>query len=137
MAVPKCTTFSRAVTAPKSILYIATIQPLMLACTTVSAEVDEHGEEYLSTEQWQRMDGGTLPARQSPVEQLLTKLYGDLPLAERFRVLWLSGTLFCIIGGYWLLRSLKDPIVSSMMGIEVMLTANIDAFCFADLSKFS
>jgi ATP:ADP antiporter, AAA family len=73
------------------------------------------------------MDGGTLPARQSPVEQLLTKLYGDLPLAERFRVLWLSGTLFCIIGGYWLLRSLKDPIVSSMMGIEVMLIAKHNA----------
>jgi hypothetical protein len=106
-------------------LTLAFAFPYVVIHTAVSAEVDEHGEEYLSTEQWQRMDGGTLPARQSPVEQLLTKLYGDLPLAERFRVLWLSGTLFCIIGGYWLLRSLKDPIVSSMMGIEVMLITNI------------
>ena len=32
--------------------------------------------------------------------------------------MWLSGTLLFIIGGYWLLRSLKDPIVAATLGVE-------------------
>ncbi len=28
---------------------------------------------------------------------------------------YFKGTLFFIVGGYWLLRSLKDPIVSSVL----------------------
>jgi ATP/ADP translocase len=49
---------------------------------------------------------------------LSSRRYGELPVAERLRVAWLAGTLFFIIGGYWLLRSLKDPIVSTIVGVE-------------------
>lgn len=38
---------------------------------------------------------------------------------ERLRVLWLSSTLFFIVGGYWLLRSLKDPIISVIDGVSI------------------
>lgn len=37
---------------------------------------------------------------------------------ENLRVLWLSSTLFFIVGGYWLLRSLKDPIISVIDGVS-------------------
>lgn len=36
---------------------------------------------------------------------------------EKIRVMWLSTTLFFIVGGYWLLRSLKDPIISVIDGV--------------------
>ncbi len=36
---------------------------------------------------------------------------------ENLRVLWLSTTLFFTVGGYWLLRSLKDPIISIIDGV--------------------
>ena len=45
----------------------------------------------------------------------LTASYLD---EENLRVLWLSSTLFFIVGGYWLLRSLKDPIISVIDGVS-------------------
>jgi AAA family ATP:ADP antiporter len=36
---------------------------------------------------------------------------------DRIRVMWLSSTLFFTVGGYWLLRSLKDPIISVINGV--------------------
>ncbi|KAG5184352.1 hypothetical protein JKP88DRAFT_269750 [Tribonema minus] len=60
--------------------------------------------------------GGARPP--GALERAFTQLYGDLPAAERLRVAWLAGTLFFIIGGYWLLRSLKDPIVATIVGVE-------------------
>ncbi|CAM9648266.1 unnamed protein product, partial [Phaeothamnion confervicola] len=98
----------------------ATMMP-PVAKPAASAEVDEAGRPYLAKEKWQRM---TMPAGAGAgggggsLEALFTKLYGNLPPEERFRVLWLAGTLFFIIGGYWLLRSLKDPIVSTIVGVE-------------------
>ena len=41
------------------------------------------------------------------------------------RVIWLSSTLFFIVGGYWLLRSLKDPIMSVIDGVEYIPQAKI------------
>ena len=41
------------------------------------------------------------------------------------RVLWLSSTLFFVVGGYWLLRSLKDPIMSGISGVEYIPQAKI------------
>jgi AAA family ATP:ADP antiporter len=85
-----------------------------------SAEVDEAGRPWLEGEAWQKMGAGSAHQKQgdSAMEALFKKLYGDLPVEERWRVAWLAGTLFFIIGGYWLLRSLKDPIVSTIVGVE-------------------
>ena len=44
---------------------------------------------------------------------------------DLIRVLWLSSTLFFVVGGYWLLRSLKDPIMSSINGVEYIPQAKI------------
>jgi len=38
---------------------------------------------------------------------------------------WLSSTLFFVVGGYWLLRSLKDPIMSAIDGVEYIPQAKI------------
>ncbi|EWM26887.1 plastidic atp adp [Nannochloropsis gaditana] len=38
---------------------------------------------------------------------ILVTLYGEMAPRDLVRVCWFAGTLFFIIGGYWLLRSLK------------------------------
>jgi hypothetical protein len=43
------------------------------------------------------------------------------PDEDKIRVLWLSFTLFFTVGGYWLLRSIKDPIISIIDGVRTML----------------
>jgi ATP/ADP translocase len=43
---------------------------------------------------------------------------------DTIRVMWLSTTLFFIVGGYWLLRSLKDPIISVINGVICRREAN-------------
>ncbi|CAM9593200.1 unnamed protein product, partial [Discosporangium mesarthrocarpum] len=83
-----------------------------------SAEVDEAGRPYLQGKEWKTMGGIGTTRKEGPLEKLFVKLYGNLPVEERLRVAWLAGTLFFIIGGYWLLRSLKDPIVSAIVGVE-------------------
>jgi AAA family ATP:ADP antiporter len=42
----------------------------------------------------------------------------ELEGEDRIRVLWLSFTLFFTVGGYWLLRSIKDPIISTIDGVR-------------------
>uniref|UniRef100_A0A7S3NPK7 ADP,ATP carrier protein n=1 Tax=Aureoumbra lagunensis TaxID=44058 RepID=A0A7S3NPK7_9STRA len=44
---------------------------------------------------------------------------------EKLRLLWLASTLFFIIGGYWLLRSLKDPVISTICGVEYIPKAKM------------
>lgn len=44
---------------------------------------------------------------------------------EMLKVMWLSTTLFFVVGGYWLLRSLKDPIISTIDGVESIPLAKI------------
>ena len=44
---------------------------------------------------------------------------------EKLRLLWLSSTLFFIIGGYWLLRSIKDPIISTINGVSAIPKAKM------------
>lgn len=83
-----------------------------------SAERDEKGQEVLKDEQWKRMDmsvGGGEHGEQDEdeeeednlFEQTFTRLYGKMSWSDKLRLFWLSATLFFIIGGYWLLRSLK------------------------------
>jgi AAA family ATP:ADP antiporter len=48
-----------------------------------------------------------------------------MQIDELSKVLWLSITVFFIVGGYWLLRSLKDPIMSVINGVEYIPQAKI------------
>jgi AAA family ATP:ADP antiporter len=49
----------------------------------------------------------------------------ETPQTDVSRILWLSSILFVILGGYWLLRSLKDPIMSAISGIEYIPQAKV------------
>lgn len=60
------------------------------------------------------------------LEKLILKLYGpSLPVHEFLRILSLSSTLFFLIGGYWLLRSLKDPVLTAICGVEAIPKAKM------------
>lgn len=63
-----------------------------------SAEVDKSGRPYLAEQQWQKMGdaGGERPGF---LDRVFSGLYGNLDPKDRFRVAWLAGTLFFIIGG--------------------------------------
>lgn len=53
------------------------------------------------------------------LEKMYHRLYGDqLPPREMLRTLCLATTLFFMIGAYWLLRSLKDPVLTALCGVE-------------------
>lgn len=85
-----------------------------------SAEKDDVGREYLSDEPWQKMGTQTVSSRATAyLDKMVRKVTGDLEGEDLIRVLWLSSTLFFIVGGYWLLRSLKDPIMSVINGVGV------------------
>jgi AAA family ATP:ADP antiporter len=54
------------------------------------------------------------------------RLYGDkLPPSEMLRTLCLASTLFFMIGGYWLLRSLKDPVLMALCGYKAIPKAKM------------
>jgi len=60
------------------------------------------------------------------LEKLIRRLYGpDFPIEEFFRILTLALTLFFLIGGYWLLRSLKDTVITAICGIEAIPKAKM------------
>ncbi|KAL7544896.1 hypothetical protein ACHAWF_015768 [Thalassiosira exigua] len=53
------------------------------------------------------------------VRSLHRRWYGDsLSWDDFLRTLVLSSTLFVMIGGYWLLRSLKDAVLAALCGVE-------------------
>jgi len=52
-------------------------------------------------------------------------LYGDIPWSDMPRVAWLSCTLFFIIGGFWILDSLKDSVFENTVGIEYQPNAKL------------
>ncbi len=92
-----------------------------------SAERDESGQEYLSNTPWTRMNTqSTFSSRAVDYfDNLRRKVTGDLDGDELIKVIWLSGALFFVVGGYWLLRSLKDPIMSVIDGVEYIPQAKI------------
>lgn len=55
------------------------------------------------------------------LDKIGRRVTGDLEGEDLIRVLWLSSTLFFVVGGYWLLRSLKDPIMSTIDGVRIKL----------------
>lgn len=93
----------------------------------ISAEVDESGEEFLSSQKWEKMNtSNSFTSKATEYFDMLTrKVTGDLEGDDLLKVIWLSCTLFFIVGGYWLLRSLKDPIMSVIDGVEYIPTAKI------------
>lgn len=91
-----------------------------------SAERNESGQEYLESQEWQKMGTSTFSSRATAyLDKLTRKVTGDLHGEDLLRVLWLSATLFFVVGGYWLLRSLKDPIMSVINGVEYIPQAKI------------
>ena len=54
------------------------------------------------------------------------KVYGDtFPWDDFIRTMVLSSTLFVMIGGYWLLRSLKDPVLTALCGVAAIPKAKM------------
>lgn len=60
------------------------------------------------------------------LKRLYRRLYGDkLPPSEMLRTLCLATTLFFMIGGYWLLRSLKDSVLMALCGYQAIPKAKM------------
>ena len=58
--------------------------------------------------------------------KLYKRLYGEkLPPSEMMRTLTLASTLFFMIGGYWLLRSVKDPVLITLCGYKAIPKAKM------------
>ena len=86
---------------------------------------DEHGDEFLPGD-WQRMGTSTFSERASQqVERMLDRVRASIEGEDFLRVVWLSSALFFVVGGYWLLRSLKDPIMAGISGVEYIPQAKI------------
>ena len=91
---------------------------------TKSALYMDTEDEYL--DQPLMTGSGTLFKLQCMLLSLHTKLYGSkLPPRETLRTLCLSSVLFFMIGGYWLLRSLKDPVLTALCGVEAIPKAKM------------
>jgi ATP:ADP antiporter, AAA family len=94
----------------------------------ISAEIDaSDNREFLSDKSWKKMDT-TLSFSSSAteyVDNLMRRVTGEFDGDELWKVIWLAGTLFFVVGGYWLLRTLKDPIMSSIDGVEYIPQAKI------------
>ena len=77
-------------------------------------------------DQWQRMGMQSVSARATQtIENMYDRYKAVVDDPDFFKVMWLSGTLFFVVGGYWLLRSLKDPIISVIDGVEAIPMAKI------------
>ena len=109
-------------------------------------EEDEDGEDFIdspmrSSHMLRPEDVSGLP---SPVGALLLclqrcyfstrrvaknahrQVYGDtFPWDDFVRTIVLSSTLFVMIGGYWLLRSLKDPVLTALCGVSAIPKAKM------------
>lgn len=68
-----------------------------------------------------------LPTTTHPsfMHRVLRGLYGQLRAADVPRIFWLSMTLFSIIGGFWLLDSLKDTVLEGTVGLEYQPRAKL------------
>ena len=93
----------------------------------MSAEKDSEGNEFLEDENWTPMGVENSTSSRAPeyLDKMVKKVTGGLEGEDLLRVSWLSIILFFIVGGYWLLRSLKDPIMSVITGVEYIPQAKI------------
>lgn len=84
------------------------------------------GREYLSDTKWQKMSTNTMTDNiKEYFGNVRSRISRELHDQDHIRVLWLSFTLFFTVGGYWLLRSLKDPIISTIDGVDRIPQAKI------------
>jgi AAA family ATP:ADP antiporter len=95
-----------------------------------TAEKDSKGKPFLEEVPMSKMgvgaDGGDSSAEEENVfEATFTRLYGKMSWNEKARLFWLAATLFFIIGGYWLLRSIKDPVIAAINGVEAIPKAKM------------
>jgi len=87
--------------------------------------------EELKGAAWKGMELESATSPTSPrepdsyFERVFENLYGKMTFEEKLRLVWLSSTLFFIIGGYWLLRSLKDPVIATVCGVEYIPKAKM------------
>jgi ATP:ADP antiporter, AAA family len=93
----------------------------------MSAEKDKDGNEFLADEPWTKMGVKETASSKAMAffDKMVGKATGGLEGDELLKVSWLSITLFFIVGGYWLLRSLKDPIMSVISGVEYIPQAKM------------
>uniref|UniRef100_A0A7S3KZI7 ADP,ATP carrier protein n=1 Tax=Amphora coffeiformis TaxID=265554 RepID=A0A7S3KZI7_9STRA len=84
-------------------------------------------DEFLDRPLWESRAGARWKARAVRWgEAIYHRLYGDdLPVSEMLRTLTLASTLFFMIGGYWTLRSLKDPVLTALCGVAVIPKAKM------------
>lgn len=92
-------------------------------------EFETNDDEFFDRPLWESK-AGPLGRSWLALERVGTKirksLYGDqLTTEELCRSLTLASTLFFMIGGYWLLRSLKDPVLTALCGVEVIPQAKM------------
>lgn len=92
----------------------------------------ESSATSMGSSSWKDMELETPAATKSASEEtpsyfeaLFERLYGKMTWEEKLRLLWLASTLFFIIGGYWLLRSLKDPVISTICGVQYIPKAKM------------
>ena len=61
----------------------------------LGVEVDEHGEEFLKDEKWQKMGTRTFSERAAEqVEEMVGRVRSSIEGEDFLRVLWLSSALF-------------------------------------------
>jgi AAA family ATP:ADP antiporter len=95
-----------------------------------TAEKDSQGKPHLNEVPMSKMGvgGGSDSAAEEEdnvFEATFTRLYGKMSWNEKARLFWLAATLFFIIGGYWLLRSIKDPVIAAINGVEAIPKAKM------------
>jgi AAA family ATP:ADP antiporter len=76
-----------------------------------------HGDDGISADEEEAYISSTT-APKYPLMRVFNYLYGEMEIEEIYRIVTLSATLFFMIGGYWLLRSLKDPVMAALCGVE-------------------
>jgi AAA family ATP:ADP antiporter len=82
----------------------------------------ESEDEYFDNPMNERLDNPFIKF----LKYIHHKLYGDsIPISQLLKTLCLSSTLFFMIGGYWLLRSLKDPVLSALCGVTAIPKAKM------------
>jgi AAA family ATP:ADP antiporter len=95
-----------------------------------TAETNKKGKEHLAEMPMTKMSVGGQGSEgddedDNIFEATFTRLYGKMSWDEKARLFWLAATLFFIIGGYWLLRSIKDPVISSINGVDAIPKAKM------------
>ena len=96
-----------------------------------TAERDNQGKVHLADVPMAKMGMGGAESSEETEEDdnmfeaTFTRLYGKMTWEEKARLFWLAATLFFIIGGYWLLRSIKDPVIATINGVEAIPKAKM------------